>query len=794
MGQKFRVVIAALIGVGALAAPALAQNDPPGRIARLAFTEGTVSFHDDEQSDWTRAAVNTPLTTGDSIWTEAGARSEISLAGTRVRLDGGTQLDLLAIDDTQTRMQVAQGRVDIKTFTLDTNTPYQIVTPRGTISLNQQGDYYVEAGSTQDATRLGVRSGAATFTGLNGQALAVRAGEVAEVSGNAATPQLHTINTPPPPMPTYWAERDRTVSYDAPQYVNAGMTGYEDLNANGTWANDPEYGQVWSPRSVPSGWEPYRTGHWQNVRPWGWTWVDDQPWGFAPYHYGRWANRNNRWVWVPPQRDQRPVYAPALVAFIGGIELSISLGNPSRAPVGWFPLAPREAYVPPYTTNQNYYRNVNRSDRIEQAMLNERWQRAQSREAMPDRQRPDQQRFVLANQRFATVVAAEDFVRSRPVARATIQVAPEKLAAAPVARVSAPLAPTQSVNAAPAPAANAPAANAPAAKPTDSKTGDPKTADPKAADPKAQADAKAEADAKAKTEASAKASNVPVTQTQAGGMATLGKPADSDRPKAPGPKVASRPNEPAAAGAPAGTPQNRPAAAPPPLQPRIGNAPPELKGDKTPAAPAKPSQPEAKAPAANDNKATTAPTTPQPQPPVAAPPAAKAEPAKPAPNVATPAAPATPATPAPKPEATKPAPAPAQATPARPEATPARPEPQPAQRPQQDREENRRGTDNRAAPPPSQPAPAQQAAPHVTPPPAAPPAHAATPAPTPAPAPAAAPPQQAAPAQTPAPAATPPKPPQEAKPQAPTPAEPTPPKKKDEPKEGKADSDGKSGG
>ena len=470
MGQKFRVVIAALIGVGALAAPALAQNDPPGRIARLAFTEGTVSFHDDEQSDWTRAAVNTPLTTGDSIWTEAGARSEISLAGTRVRLDGGTQLDLLAIDDTQTRMQVAQGR---------------------------------------------------------------------------------------------------------------------------------------------------------------------------------WANRNNRCVWVPPQRDQRPVYAPALVAFIGGIELSISLGNPSRAPVGWFPLAPREAYVPPYTTNQNYYRNVNRSDRIEQAMLNEGWQRAQSREAMPDRQRADQQRFVLANQRFATVVAAEDFVRSRPVARATIQVAPEKLAAAPVARVSAPPAPTQSVNAAPAPAANAPAANAPAAKPTDSKTGDPKTADPKAADPKAQADAKAEADAKAKTEASAKASNVPVTQTQAGGMATLGKPADSDRPKAPGPKVASRPNEPAAAGAPAGTPQNRPAAAPPPLQPRVGNAPPELKGDRTPAAPAKPSQPEAKAPAANDNKATTAPTTPQPQPPVAAPPAAKAEPAKPAPSVATPAAPATPATPAP---------------------------------------------------------------------------------------------------------------------------------------------------
>ena len=152
-----------------------ARGDPPGRVGRLAFIQGTVSFHDNEQTDWAPALVNTPVTSGDAIWTEPNAKSEISIAGTRLRMDSASQLDMLALDDTQTRMQLDQGRIDIKTFTYDTKQPYEIVTPRGTISLQQQGDYYVEAGTTEDPTRLGVRQGAAQIQTPNGQMLAVRA-------------------------------------------------------------------------------------------------------------------------------------------------------------------------------------------------------------------------------------------------------------------------------------------------------------------------------------------------------------------------------------------------------------------------------------------------------------------------------------------------------------------------------------------------------------------------------------------------------------------------------------------
>ena len=680
MRQLFRrgvVTIATGIAVTFVWTSAMAQGEPPARIGRLAFTDGTVSFHDDAQSGWTQAVVNTPLTTGDGIWTEPNARSEISLGGTRVRMEGATQLDMLALDDSQTRLQLAQGRIDVKTFAMDANQPYEIVTPRGTVKLLQQGDYYVEAGSTEDPTRLGVRSGAAQIQSLNGQVLAVRAGEVAEVLGDGANPQLRTIRTAPPAPPASWASRDRQVVYDAPQYLSAGVTGYEDLNAYGDWTNDGSYGRVWVPRAVPSGWAPYRTGHWAYVQPWGWTWIDEQPWGFAPYHYGRWANRNDRWVWVPPQRDVRPVYAPALVAFVGGTELAVTLGNQSAAPVGWFPLGPREVYVPSYTADRDYYRRLNRSARVEDRILEERWQRAQRHEAFVANR--DQ---TMINQRFATVVPTSAFVRSQPVMRSALQVQPQAIAAAPVAAVAAPPAPTASI-------VSATSARAVT-------TSQPKTATAPA--PQQQA---VPADA-----------NVPVAKTAIADMPTLAKPATMERSVAPGPKLlATQPN--------AAT-DDKTRLAVPTLAPRQGAAPPELKGAVTPA-PAQPTRQAAPQPSqAAPSLATPAPGPQQVKPAEApklqaAPPLPQPQQTKPAeptkPQAALPAPqqarPAEPSRPAPQPQLQQARPDPPKPAP---QAAPPPPQP-PAQRQQEGRavEPPRQ----QAAPPPPRPAPPpqQQAAP-----------------------------------------------------------------------------------
>ena len=131
------------------------------------------------------------------------------------------------------------------------------------------------------------------------------------------------------------------------------MVGYEDLDDYGDWRDDSNYGHVWFPNQVAVGWAPYHAGHWDWISPWGWTWVDDSPWGYAPFHYGRWVSVGGRWGWVAGPVAVQAVYAPALVVFIGGGPGGVG-GN-----VGWFPLGPREVYVPSYHVSQAYVNRVN---------------------------------------------------------------------------------------------------------------------------------------------------------------------------------------------------------------------------------------------------------------------------------------------------------------------------------------------------------------------------------------------------------------------------------------------------
>ena len=69
------------------------------------------------------------------------------------------------------------------------------------------------------------------------------------------------------------------------------------------------------------------------MRPWGWTWVDYAPWGFAPFHYGRWVYIGGSWCWAPGHRVARPVYSPAMVAWIGGT----GYGKGPWPYLGWVP-------------------------------------------------------------------------------------------------------------------------------------------------------------------------------------------------------------------------------------------------------------------------------------------------------------------------------------------------------------------------------------------------------------------------------------------------------------------------
>jgi DNA segregation ATPase FtsK/SpoIIIE-like protein len=149
------------------------------------------------------------------------------------------------------------------------------------------------------------------------------------------------------------------------RYVTSEMTGYEDLDQNGSWRDDREYGPLWSPSAMPVGWAPYRDGQWTYVQPWGWTWVDNAPWGYAPFHYGRWVMVHQRWCWAPGRNVSRVVWAPALVGWVGGSNWSLSFNNRGThraAPAqGWYPLAPRDTFVPAYRVDHDKLRYINRN-------------------------------------------------------------------------------------------------------------------------------------------------------------------------------------------------------------------------------------------------------------------------------------------------------------------------------------------------------------------------------------------------------------------------------------------------
>lgn len=400
--------------------PDLTTADPPARVGRIAGTAGSVSFHNPGDTDWTAAGVNFPVSSGNTFWTDPSARAQIEVSASRIAMAGGTQLEVTTLDASGLQAVEEQGEIYLHLDNLAPNEIWTVQTPRGLITVNAPGRYEIAAGSTDQPTLVTVVNGSAQVSGP-GVSLQVLANQTATITGtdtfqgglgplirdNFLVEQLNVEQPPPPPpgMP--------------PQVV--AMAGGEDLAAVGSWAAVPEYGQVWYP-PVDPGWVPYRHGHWAYVAPWGWTWIDDAPWGFAPFHYGRWIDIGGRWAWYPGgvQVSGPPVYAPALVAFIG-IGAGVALGAALAAgTVGWIPLGPREPYHPWYRASPRYVQAVNYGRNVSNIASNS-----------------------YVNRSAATSIPAAAMAASRPVQSLARPVSVQALASARAFTAArSPLAPT----------------------------------------------------------------------------------------------------------------------------------------------------------------------------------------------------------------------------------------------------------------------------------------------------------------------------------------------------------------
>jgi hypothetical protein len=300
--------------------------------ARIRSVYGDTLFQTPDSEEWLPATVNTPLEEGDAVWCPDGSRVEIQLPdGSVVRLDGGSQLHLLANEEGFAHLHLARGRLYLRTAQAIKDNSLQIDADDTTVLPSARTRLRIDM-LPDNMEDVAITRGAAYVEG-NGSRTRVRAGE--HILLDEGHNEILPLN-PPDSWEAWNVDRDREQSRSAraDSYLPEELRGYtSELDASGTWVRVPEYGMVWRPTViVTSDWAPYRSGRWV----WkgdDYVWLSYEGWGWAPYHYGRWAVVSGvGWCWVPPARGD-VYWAPGYVGWYR-----------TGSHVGWTPLAPGETF------------------------------------------------------------------------------------------------------------------------------------------------------------------------------------------------------------------------------------------------------------------------------------------------------------------------------------------------------------------------------------------------------------------------------------------------------------------
>jgi hypothetical protein len=356
-------VLALLLSVApALSWAGVLPGELPAVVGQLTSLQGDVRWYDRDSAGWLgtpqQPLRNWPVAEGDRLRTGADGRAELRVGNTTLRLGADVDLTLQRLDAQGLVLWLQSGTLAIRLADAGVSdaTATALVTREGRWLPRRPGHYRFDR--QPDATQASVWRGELRFEGPD-SALTIAAGQRADLWRDAAGG----------PTRYAWASverdgfadgvaRDERMD-DAPATaarVPPGMSGWQDLDRHGDWLDSPEYGEVWLPRVVASGWAPYQDGRWAWVAPWGWTWIDAAPWGFAPFHYGSWVLWQGRWCWSPGPRTHHARYAPALSAWVGAPTVSVGIGvhlggrpPPPRVVVPLLPprFAPPQRTLPP---------------------------------------------------------------------------------------------------------------------------------------------------------------------------------------------------------------------------------------------------------------------------------------------------------------------------------------------------------------------------------------------------------------------------------------------------------------
>ncbi len=435
--RRFTVLATVLLVTvfGSRGAAAQEGDEADQAVARVSFVQGSATFNrGDDPDNWQPASLNFPLASGDGFWTSRDSRAELQAGAGAIFLAPETDLTVLNLTDEVSQLSMSAGTASFRIHHLGGADSFEVAAPNAAVTFLRPGYYRVDVDASGN-TRVSVFRGEASVAAAGGQ-VRLEAGDAIHVEGIDA-PRYDVTDVARADSWDRWVDsRARRYRDLPPQQMEAaaGIVGYDDLREYGRWQEIPSYGRCWTPTVAEVGWVPYRAGSWVWRDPWGWTWVSTEPWGWAPYHYGRWVVWSSRWFWVPDPPSARVRWAPAYVGFVGGgpgWSVSVGVGG---GYVGWFPLAPREPFVP-------------------------WWGR---RHADVDVTHVTNVTYV--NRTYVTGVNQTTFVSGAPVARNVVRdrEVVQRVSTAPVAQGSIPVAPTRASLHVPA---KAPAAPAPARPP-----------------------------------------------------------------------------------------------------------------------------------------------------------------------------------------------------------------------------------------------------------------------------------------------------------------------------------------
>ena len=345
MGKLFKKSLTAYAAALALAvcsgsAGAAQQpenNDTTSLVGRIAHIEGQLLRYMPDEDDWVLTDVDTPFGEYDNLFSSEDGKAELILPNnTLLRIGGDTQVQLIALTNTVTEINLASGTARL--YNRSSAAEIRVTTPFGNVIMPPGTSCDVYVNETQ--AEIASLQGTVAFTQPGSSTLH---DVIAGSSSIIATPEKIVASAHS--IPTAWDRwnEDRDAQWtkrmqargESKEYLPESLQDHAyDLDTNGRWEQvkyEGAHRYFWRPSYVSAGWAPFSAGRWIVWRG-DQTWVPCEPFGYVTHHYGNWVYVGNYWYWAPPAYAGMYWY-PGRVAWVT-----------SGISIGWFPLAPYEIY------------------------------------------------------------------------------------------------------------------------------------------------------------------------------------------------------------------------------------------------------------------------------------------------------------------------------------------------------------------------------------------------------------------------------------------------------------------